>query len=302
VKKVAFFFAVQYYNYAPAKTVISKGKRSDLMKHEEMLDKDFHGTPAGELASAPVYALRGLSRKDAALLKKAFGVDTIADLAGLKYHRWAVEICGLAETAPGAAGLLELKDKLDKKFEKTPARKLPGAPLHALQGLSRKDSTALARAFRIKTVRSLAGLKYIQWAREIMKDVDSARPSKRRAEAPGERAGKSRSTLAVLLLIAAVVIIALVYFLRQGKEKGESPAGRPETPVVESRQMKPAGGRDEAGLYTVKPGDTLIIISEQNYGTYEKWKDIYEANRETIASPVLIFPGQKLRLPGTLTK
>lgn len=62
------------------------------------LDKAYEGKSFKELVDAPVAALAGVSDKDAELLKAAFGVKTIGDLAKLKYVKWAQAITNLAET------------------------------------------------------------------------------------------------------------------------------------------------------------------------------------------------------------
>ncbi len=62
------------------------------------LDKAYETKPLQELVDAPVAALQGVSEGDAELLKKAFNVKTIKDLANLKYIKWAQAIVTLAET------------------------------------------------------------------------------------------------------------------------------------------------------------------------------------------------------------
>lgn len=49
--------------------------------------------------------------------------------------------------------------------------------------------------------------------------------------------------------------------------------------------------------YTVKAGDSLSRIAQQEYGDASQWQRIYEANRSTISNPDLIHPGQVLHLP-----
>ena len=56
-----------------------------------------------------------------------------------------------------------------------------------------------------------------------------------------------------------------------------------------------AGGGGET--YTVKSGDTLSKIAKREYGDADKWHAIYEANRDKIKNPDLIYPGQVLTLP-----
>lgn len=49
--------------------------------------------------------------------------------------------------------------------------------------------------------------------------------------------------------------------------------------------------------YTVVGGDTLSGIAQRFYGDGNQWPRIYEANRDRVSSPNLIFPGQVLRVP-----
>jgi nucleoid-associated protein YgaU len=49
--------------------------------------------------------------------------------------------------------------------------------------------------------------------------------------------------------------------------------------------------------YTVVAGDSLSKIAKRVYGKASLWRKIYEANRDHIKDPDLIFPGQLLRIP-----
>lgn len=54
--------------------------------------------------------------------------------------------------------------------------------------------------------------------------------------------------------------------------------------------------------YVVVPGDSLTFIALKCYGDKEKWKIIYEANKDTLSTAVLadprrLFAGQVLKLP-----
>ena len=69
-----------------------------IMNINKSLDKAYEKKTLKEIADAPVDALEGVSEADAELLKKAFNVKTIRDLANLKYVKWAQAIVTLAET------------------------------------------------------------------------------------------------------------------------------------------------------------------------------------------------------------
>jgi hypothetical protein len=68
------------------------------MNINKALDKAYETKPLKEVADAPVDALQGVSENDAKLLKEAFNVKTIRDLANLKYVKWAQAIVTLADT------------------------------------------------------------------------------------------------------------------------------------------------------------------------------------------------------------
>lgn len=50
-------------------------------------------------------------------------------------------------------------------------------------------------------------------------------------------------------------------------------------------------------FYTVKKGDSLSKIAKALMGDMNKWPKIFEANKEVIKNPDLIYPGQQLRIP-----
>ena len=45
-------------------------------------------------------------------------------------------------------------------------------------------------------------------------------------------------------------------------------------------------------------GDSLSKIAKREYGDANKWRTIYEANKDLVNNPDLIYPGQELKLPG----
>jgi hypothetical protein len=67
------------------------------MNISKVVDKDYQGKSFREIADAPLSALQGISAKDAKLLKQAFDIDTVRDLANLRYVKWASALVTLAE-------------------------------------------------------------------------------------------------------------------------------------------------------------------------------------------------------------
>lgn len=55
---------------------------------------------------------------------------------------------------------------------------------------------------------------------------------------------------------------------------------------------------DGVVYYTVESGDTLSKIAKEYLGDAMAYPTIFEANREVIKDPDLIYPGQKIRIPG----
>ncbi len=50
-------------------------------------------------------------------------------------------------------------------------------------------------------------------------------------------------------------------------------------------------------FYTVQKGDSLSQIAKSTYGDAMKWEALFEANKEVIKDPDLIYPGQQIRIP-----
>ena len=50
--------------------------------------------------------------------------------------------------------------------------------------------------------------------------------------------------------------------------------------------------------YTVVRGDSLWKIAQKQLGSGKKWTELYEANKDTIKNPSLIYIGQTLVIPG----
>lgn len=53
----------------------------------------------------------------------------------------------------------------------------------------------------------------------------------------------------------------------------------------------------EVEYYTIQKGDSLSKIAKNFYGNAMEYPKLFEANREVIKDPDLIYPGQVIRIP-----
>jgi len=132
----------------------------------ELVDKKYAELSPQELLDAPVSAIKGISEKDAELLKQAFNIKTIRDLAENKYVRLAQAITTLADF---------WEEVLDKMFEKKSPKDLVNSPISVISGVSEKDAELLKQAFNVKNIKDFAYQKYILMA-QIIKTLAILQP------------------------------------------------------------------------------------------------------------------------------
>ena len=104
------------------------------------------------------------------------------------------------------------------------------------------------------------------------------------------------------------VLAALMLGLTACGGSGAAPAPSPARPALASPLPSPspaiaaatpttattAGGES----YEVQSGDTLATIAQQFYGDSTQWRQIYDANKDTIGSdPDKLKLGMKLTIP-----
>lgn len=85
--------------------------------------------------------------------------------------------------------------------------------------------------------------------------------------------------------------------------QGQSTEGKPDFSNVTGgvanaakAGVEPARSQ-EPKTYTVEKGDSLSKIAKHFYGDANKWKEIFEANKDSIKDPDVIHPGQELKIP-----
>ncbi|HSB63945.1 MAG TPA: LysM peptidoglycan-binding domain-containing protein [Thermoanaerobaculia bacterium] len=80
-------------------------------------------------------------------------------------------------------------------------------------------------------------------------------------------------------------------------EKEKEPDFSDVTSGSSSTAGAPAG-ETITRTYTVVAGDSLSKIAKKIYGDANRWREIWEANKDKVKNPDLIHPGQELKIPG----
>ena len=80
------------------------------------------------------------------------------------------------------------------------------------------------------------------------------------------------------------------------KTEADKPEPQPQPEPEPTPDPTPAP--TETTTYTVVRGDSLWKIAQKQLGSGKKWTELYEANKDTIKNPSLIYIGQTLIIPG----
>src|SRR5690606_25696236 len=74
---------------------------------------------------------------------------------------------------------------------------------------------------------------------------------------------------------------------------------RAETPFLreDPASLQAAAEPERSGVITVQPGFTLWGIARERFGDGVHYVKVFEANRDQIRNPDLIYPGQIFALP-----
>lgn len=66
---------------------------------------------------------------------------------------------------------------------------------------------------------------------------------------------------------------------------------------IVAADLKAPATHAKVEYYVVEKGDSLSAIAQKYYGKANDYPKIFEANREVIRDPDLIYVGQKIRIP-----
>ncbi len=86
-----------------------------------------------------------------------------------------------------------------------------------------------------------------------------------------------------------------------GGSGADNAGGNADSNGAENDGLQPEdGGQDEETMttviHTVQRGDTLWGIAEKYLGSGRRWREIYEANTDSIRNPNVIYPGQQIKI------
>lgn len=108
------------------------------------------------------------------------------------------------------------------------------------------------------------------------------RMAEARQKAEAARAAQQKAAAAAAAEMAAKA---------EAAQKAEAEKAAAEAAAAE------AAAAAAARTYEVQPGDTLSHIALHFYGSPNEWRKIYEANKDVIKNPGLIYPGQTFTIP-----
>ncbi|MFW5861122.1 MAG: LysM peptidoglycan-binding domain-containing protein [Spirochaetota bacterium] len=275
--------------------------RSIDYKHR--LVRDYEEKPLEDVANAHVHAMQGISSKKTKILEDKLNIHTIEDLAEYSYGRIAHEICRF-EKSPDEYNPIEYESYFTAQYKNKSLKQILRSPVTAFRGLGKAEASALSDSLGVKSIKNLGTQKYIVWARDII-DLYNA---EKKLTAPSQEKPTKKSIFkpaAAIIFLIIAIIAGLAIFIYNNTIPGEStktplstdPSGTLTPTVSEIPGSIHESQENDYIKYRIQQGDTLVIISQKIYGTYERWPEIYRLNRNIIDHPARIFPGHTINLP-----
>lgn len=189
-----------------------------------------------------------------------------------------------------------------------------GGKMNKAKAVKRPKKAAPKSKKTVKTKTQAARPKIVE--EEVIQTPVASRVTEKAAQAP-EKNGMKIVLFALVFLIILFFLAAYFYKPLKNKIFKADFAGKKSGEIKLADDIKPAADAKAAieakkavqekesmppdkNVYVVQVKDTLIEISEKMTGDYKNWQKIFEANKNTLNSPVLIFPGQRLKIPDGL--
>jgi hypothetical protein len=89
----------------------------------------------------------------------------------------------------------------------------------------------------------------------------------------------------------------IYYDLRLKEYKRPKIVAVTKDPTATTSSARPVKPASTGKTYTVKAGDSLWKIAKQMYGNGAQYNKIFEANKDKIKNPNLIYAGQTFKIP-----
>ena len=98
---------------------------------------------------------------------------------------------------------------------------------------------------------------------------------------------KTKNIIVPLLILVAAYLSAGTI----SAQEVVSPAGETSTETASEEKLP------EMKVHRVSEGEDLHMLAAKYYGNPRLWHIIYEANKNNISNPSLIYPGQIIYIP-----
>ena len=125
---------------------------------EKYLDKEYEKMSWKELVNAPLSAISGISKQDGEELKKAFGINSIKDLA---LNEFVILASGINAFSKASGKIF------NSTFNSTEYEELRKKPIKVISGISDKDASTLKHCLNINNIQELAENIYVSIAQTI---------------------------------------------------------------------------------------------------------------------------------------
>ncbi|PPC98409.1 MAG: hypothetical protein CTY31_13465 [Hyphomicrobium sp.] len=159
--------------------------------------------------------------------------------------------------------------------------------------IKRQEELRRAEALRAEEERKAEAQR-----EEASRQAEAKIAEERRLAEEAARAKEQASTQVAAPEPVQKADVAVAQAVPNVASNNEPESAKSDPPQRQAVSCKNAGRRlKKSGRYVVKSGDTLWGIAKRHYRKGSKYPKIYNANRNLIHDPDLIYPCQKIKVP-----
>ncbi len=224
--------------------------------------------------------------------------------AAAKDEKAAVAKQAEARALDQAKALAEQEAAATKKAQKSAETKPPSLPSEPKTGARAPDTKPDAKSPRDSAEKSDAQKDQVQLGEAGRRDTTTAKPQEAAKTKPkSDNDARDAERLAAAANRAGSSAMEKITRTGRGQKATTVSAATASREAKhrtrDSRKCRRAGEDvDPPATYIVKQGDTLWSISRRHYDKGHRFERIVRANDSKIDDPDMIFPCQKLMLPG----